>query len=202
MLGPVAASNDRTLDTANSHASDEETLMARGKASATYSRKSWIRFDLSGQQYFTNAPAEFKITYVDSPSYAGRLSISVLEAGFVPSSTNILGVGWEESDINWNNAPGNTTSSPYVLNSADVNVLYTKWLTNNVNIAAGDVITVSIDTLSDYLQTNETVTVIMTSYDYAHGTRAYFASSENTNTVYSVPTLTPTRPEGTVVTIK
>lgn len=200
LSGAVKALNDRTLDTAFSHGSDEETLMVRGKASATYSRKSWIRFDLSGQFYFTNAPARFDVTYVDSPSYAGRVNIYVLEAGFTPASSNILGTSWSESDIDWFNAPGNYTNSPYALLSADTDVKYTQWHTNNVTITNGDIISVTLTNLAEYLQSDETVTFIMSSYDYAIGTRGYFASSENTN--FSGPTLTPTRPVGTVVLIK
>ncbi len=183
----VLASQDCTVNPAHSHGGKEQNLVVRGKASAKYSRKSWIRFDLQGKKYRNDAPAKLEVTYIDSPGYNGKISVYGLKPTFKPEN-NILDTNWKETEIDWYNAPGNSTNTPYKTDYTVADCIAQLNLTNEVNVTNGSVLTIPIDRLSDFLQPDETITFMITSYDYSKGTRCHFASKDNTR--YSGPTLT------------
>ena len=186
--GPIEAVADRTVDTADRYGPEEETLLIRGKAGANYSRKTWVRFDLTGQSLLVDKPATFELTYLTS-SYSGKVFVFGLNARFVPPA-GILGTDWSESAVTWANAPGNALEHPYSFLSsttkiADLQTSSSAWVT-------GDVLTVTLSKLSDFLQADGSLTLLLSSYDQGAGTVCTFASSEHPT--YAGPTLIPTRP--------
>lgn len=182
----VVASQDQTVNPLNIHNEKEKTLIVRGKASGQYSRKVWVKFSLKGKEYLKHAPAEFQITYIDSPGYTGQVNIYGLDSNYLPGAGS-LSYDWQESNINWSNAPANDVVSGYKVDVSSASLLKKAAITNEVNITNANILKVDIPRLAEYLQPDETVTFILTSYDHSVGKRCFFASQENP--YYQQPTL-------------
>lgn len=95
-----AVLNDGTTNLADTVKSDGSKLSVRGDAKAA---KSWIKFDVTGLDIGSLTEAYLRIT-LNAPK-DNTCFLSAVNDDYL---TNI---GWTESDLTWNNAPGNYSSS-------------------------------------------------------------------------------------------
>ncbi|HOF18385.1 MAG TPA: hypothetical protein PK082_05710, partial [Phycisphaerae bacterium] len=88
---------------------DGETLLV--KYASSNSRKAWVRFDLTGLSFDSQADTTFRFRQADiATEYTGTLAVWALNSGFTPGG-GILDTDWDEDALTWNNAPANNTSS-------------------------------------------------------------------------------------------
>lgn len=175
-------------------------LEVRGVASLSYARKSYIHFDLSGVSYSSEASATFSVTCLASPAYAGKLFVRGLNDGFTPGA-GVLGTDWVETSLNWTNAPGNNVTHFYGFESASTTAVGDQQMTAG-SVTNGLVLEFTINRLGDFVQSDGTLTLMMSSYDGASGNICTIASSENGT--YSGPTLffdntSPSKPNNLAV---
>ena len=161
---------------------DTDTLSIKRKFSADYSRKVWIRFDLSSTTYSTNSSTEFSIVFTGmnfTPVASDILLVNGLKSGFSPPS-GILGTNWNANALTWNNAPGNNIADSYRLDSSSTSEIG-RLVLNSTTLTAGQELKFRISRIGDYLQADGTVTIILSLASYANGNEISFASSSHTN---------------------
>lgn len=153
---------------------------------STYCRKSYLRFNLSGVvEPITTASFQLTVNNeVNGNAVSGTQVFNVYGLNNLTSGEN-----WGESTINWNNAPGNNTTSAYEMNS-NTTLLGTFTLVG-VGVA-GTTVTLNNANLVNFLNadTNNLVTLIVTRVTYQADDAGWihsFASSEST--AYAKPTL-------------
>jgi hypothetical protein len=95
-----------------------------------------------------------------------------------------LGTDWDETALTWDNAPANDT-----VTNIDTGFDSTASLIleedNQYNTAVGDIYSVTIPTLGDFVQADNTVTLMIS---WSDTTQYGFGSKENTTEAYR-PTL-------------
>ncbi len=155
---------------------DGETLLV--KYASSNSRKAWVRFDLTGLSFDSQADTTFRFRQADiATEYTGTLAVWALNSGFTPGG-GILDTDWDEDALTWNNAPANNTSSKNNFTADAIKIG-----TISFNTAAEDtgyVYSINIGALEDFLQADNTVT-LMISVDYQSNSSPSFniASSEH-----------------------
>ncbi len=132
-----------------------DTLVVKNSAAADTQRKSYIRFDLTGQNIHStpNASLQFMVAsaWADSTPW--------LVYGLKNADA---GESWGESTITWNNAPANTTSSGDGLGGSRVTLLGTLATTGPQPL--GQVLELQSAALDAFLlaDTDDKVTFILT----------------------------------------
>ncbi|MDF3130298.1 DNRLRE domain-containing protein [Kiritimatiellaeota bacterium B1221] len=149
-------------------------------------RKAYFKFDLTGQNADLTASATFTttISYRSANQNGNRIFYFYgLDAGFTPTGTE-LGTDWDETALTWNNAPANDTVTDIDTGFDNTaSLIYTA--SNQYNSDVGKVYTITIPTLGDYVQTDNTVTMMIS---WSDTTQYGFASKENSTVTYR-PTL-------------
>lgn len=150
-------------------------------------RKSWLKFDLTGQNVDFSQSGTVTLTLAGSPSANFNLSLYALDYTGVTAPT------WTESTLTWNNAPGNDTGGPGIreLESDETTLLGTTSLITS-GTAAGSSYQFNISDLSTFLQSDNTITVIAISDQSNTSPSFTFASSEHATEAWR-PTLTFTQ---------
>ena len=127
--------NDGTLSEADINKSDSNKLSVRGDSKAA---KSWIKFDLSDLDFSSASAANLRMTLYEDKTSTCKLS--------AVNDDCIDHIGWDETDLTWNNAPGNISSD------------------DGINPDDG---TYTVDDLQDNL--NPAHTTLIGTVDYSHG---------------------------------
>lgn len=150
-------------------------------------RKSWLKFDLTGQNVDFSQSGTVTLTLAGSPSANFNLSLYALDYTGVTAPT------WTESTLTWNNAPGNDTGGSGIreLESDETTLLGTTSLITS-GTAAGSSYQFNISDLSTFLQSDNTITVIAISDQSNTSPSFTFASSEHATEAWR-PTLTFTQ---------
>ena len=186
----IGASQDNYIHTAGTADGSAATFLVRGKAGVSFSRKGYVRFDLSGKTYDATASATFAITCETSADYAGKIVVLGLKTGFAPAA-GILDTDWAEASIDWANAPGNNIAHPYGFDGTTTMVIGDQVLTAGT-VVEGYTMEFTIGQLADILQADETVTLMLSSYDSGLGKVLNVVASEHLT--LAPPTLTVQTP--------
>jgi hypothetical protein len=175
----VRAGSDATTNFATTNFGTAPTLVVKNSTTAATQRKSYIRFDLTGQDIHAtpNASLQFAVSsaWVDATPWQ-VYGLKNADAG----------ESWGESTITWNNAPANTTSSGDGLVSSRVTLLGTLAVTGAQPL--GQVLELRSTALNAFLlaDTNNQVTFIVTRASTAAG-NSIVASREDTT--FAAPAL-------------
>ena len=175
----VRAGSDATTNFATTNFGTEPTLVVKNSATAATQRKSYIRFNLAGQDISAapNASLQFAVSsaWVDATPWQ-VYGLKNADAG----------ESWGESTITWNNAPANTTSSGDGLVSSRVTLLGTLATTGAQPL--GEVLELRSAALDAFLlaDTDDRVTFILTRASTAAG-NSIVASKEDTT--FAAPAL-------------
>jgi hypothetical protein len=155
------------------------TLVVKNSATADNQRKSYIRFDLTGQDIHTTPNASLQFSVSSAWVDATPLQVYGLKNADA-------GEAWGESTITWNNAPANTTGSGDGLVSSRVTLLGT--LAVNGAQPLGQVLELRSAALDAFLlaDTDDRVTFIVTRASTAAG-NSIVASKEDTT--FAAPAL-------------
>jgi hypothetical protein len=100
----VRAGSDATTNFATTNFGTAPTLVVKNSTTAANQRKSYIRFDLTGQDI--SATPNASLQFAVSSAWADATPWQVY--GLKNADA---GESWGESTITWNNAPANTTGS-------------------------------------------------------------------------------------------
>ncbi|MBN1764583.1 MAG: DNRLRE domain-containing protein [Sedimentisphaerales bacterium] len=103
--------NDGAVSEADTNKTDSNKLSVRGDSKAA---KSWIKFDVSDLDINSATAATLRITL-----YEAKTSTCLLSAVNDDCTDNI---SWGETNLTWNNAPGNYTSSDGVNPDAPITI--------------------------------------------------------------------------------
>ena len=157
------------------------SLVVKGDSNAFYRRKSYVKFDLSAWRPDAEASATFTFALLDNSGDGTGSLVEVfgLDPGFTPGS-GILGTNWAESAITWNNAPANDTGGQQFTSAATY--LADVWMPYST--PAGTAFSVTVPRLGDYLQADDTVTMLIavgknSSGSVLTGRLSYLDNSEN-----------------------
>jgi len=185
----IGASDDNFIrarnyaDTVQASGGTGPTMLAKNNGNNhNNTRKSYAKFDLSGGPVLADAPATFIFRETD-PYNDGTLRIYGLKTGFTPSGSE-LGTDWSEGAITWNNAPGNRTNHAYLMDATDTSLIGTLEILGSS--PDGTQYSVPIGNLSDFLQADKTVTLMVTAEDTFVNT---FRIATSENTTYTGPQL-------------
>ena len=150
-------------------------------------RKAYLKFDLTGLNADLSAEATFTatISYRSANQNGNRTFYFYgLNSGFTPTG-NELGTDWDQTALTWNNAPGNdrTTNVDTGFDASTTTLI--EAFGNQYNSDVGKVYTVTIASLGDFVQADNTVTLMIS---WSDTTEYGFGSRENPTTAYQ-PTL-------------
>lgn len=153
-------------------------VSVRGQNTAKQSAKSWIRFDLTGLDYNAKTSAIVMVTAAraGTQAWAASLRLYALKSGFTPGA-GVLGTDWTEGTITWNNAPGNggsATNDGRICDAATTTLIGS---TNPPSTIQGDRFAFTFDSLTNYVQADQSMTVMLTFFPANNGTE--FASKEH-----------------------
>ncbi|OYV05627.1 MAG: hypothetical protein CFE26_10615, partial [Verrucomicrobiales bacterium VVV1] len=170
----VRAGSDATTNFGTS-----PTLVVKNSATAATQRKSYVRFDLTGQDIHATPNASLQFAVSSAWVDATPLQVYGLKNADA-------GESWGESTITWNNAPANTTSSGDGLVSSRVTLLGTLAVTGAQPL--GQVLELRSAALDAFLlaDTDNRVTFIVTRASTAAG-NSIVASKEDTT--FAAPAL-------------
>jgi hypothetical protein len=170
----VRAGSDATTNFGTS-----PTLVVKNSTTAATQRKSYIRFDLTGQEIHATPNASLQFAVSSAWVDATPLQVYGLKNADA-------GESWGENTITWNNAPANTTTSGDALVSSRVTLLGTLAVTGAQPI--GNVLKLQSAALDAFLlaDTNDKVTFIVTRASTAAG-NSIVASREDTT--FAAPAL-------------
>jgi methionine-rich copper-binding protein CopC len=155
------------------------TLVVKNSATAITQRKSYVRFDLTGQDIHVTPNASLQFAVSSAWVDATPLQVYGLKNADA-------GESWGESTITWNNAPANTTSSGDGLVSSRVTLLGTLAVTGAQPL--GQVLELRSAALDAFLlaDTDNKVTFILTRASTLAG-NSIVASKEDTT--FAAPAL-------------
>lgn len=149
-------------------------------------RKAYFQFDLTGLNADLNASATFTTTISSrSANQNGNRTFYFygLDAGYVASGGE-LGTDWDETALTWNNAPANDRVTNIDTGFTDAaSLIYAA--SGQYNSDVGKVYNINIANLADYVQTDNTITLMIS---WSDTTQYGFASKENSIEAYR-PTL-------------
>jgi methionine-rich copper-binding protein CopC len=169
----VRAGSDGTTNFATTNFGTAPTLVVKNSTTAATQRKSYIRFDLTGQDIHAtpNASLQFAVSsaWVDATPWQ-VYGLKNADAG----------ESWGESTITWNNAPANTTSSGDGLVSSRVTLLGTLAVTGAQPV--GQLLELRSAALDAFLlaDTDDRVTFIVTRASTAAGNSIVAAREDTT----------------------
>ncbi len=169
----VRAGSDGTTNFATTNFGTAPTLVVKNSTTAATQRKSYIRFDLTGQDLHAtpNASLQFAVSsaWVDATPWQ-VYGLKNADAG----------ESWGESTITWNNAPANTTGSGDGLVSSRVTLLGTLAVTGAQPL--GKVLELRSAALDAFLlaDTDNRVTFIVTRASTAAGNSIVAAREDTT----------------------
>ncbi len=165
--GSNADATTATFSTLTVHGANATTT---GAASC----KTWIRFDLSALRYRPEAPATVVITAATDPGWgiaggpwARTLQLWALNKGYAPGPGR-LGTGWCEDELTWRNAPGNLDSGRGCDPEAATLIAGHH---HAPGAKAGDRFMFTLPRLGDFLQPDQSVTVMLTIDGESHAYR-------------------------------
>jgi len=163
----------------NSNFGNSTTLVAKNSTTADIQRKSYIRFDLTGQDISATPNASLQFAVSSAWVDATPLQVYGLKNADA-------GESWGEGTITWNNAPANTTSSGDGLVSSRVTLLGTLAVTGAQPL--GQVLELRSAALDAFLlaDTDDKVTFIVTRASTLAG-NSIVASKEDTT--FAAPAL-------------
>ena len=150
-------------------------------------RKAYFQFDLTGLNADLTAAATFTttISYRSQNQNGNRVFYFYgLDEGFTPTGTE-LDTDWDETALTWNNAPGNDTSIDIDTGFDEATTTLIYAATNQYNSDVGKVYNVTIPNLGDFVQADNTITLMVS---WSDTTQYGFGSKENSNEAYR-PTL-------------
>jgi methionine-rich copper-binding protein CopC len=175
----VRAGSDGTTNFAATNFGTVSTLVVKNSATAANQRKSYIRFDLTGQDIHATPNASLQFAVSSAWVDATPLQVYGLKNADV-------GEAWGESTITWNNAPANTTGSGDGLVSSRVTLLGTLAVTGAQPL--GQVLELRSAALDAFLlaDTDDKVTFIVTRASTLGG-NSVVASKEDTT--FAAPAL-------------
>ena len=175
----VRAGNDGTTNFAATNFGTLSTLVVKNSATAITQRKSYVRFDLTGQDIHVTPNASLQFAVSSAWVDATPLQVYGLKNADA-------GESWGESTITWNNAPANTTSSGDGLVSSRVTLLGTLAVTGAQPL--GQVLELRSAALDAFLlaDTDNKVTFILTRASTLAG-NSIVASKEDTT--FAAPAL-------------
>ncbi|WFB36160.1 DNRLRE domain-containing protein [Kiritimatiellota bacterium B12222] len=181
----IASQDNYVLNSASSTVQDATGHLVVKRASNNI-RKSWIKFDFSGENVDFSQSGTVTLTLAANSSADETFKVAL----YALKDDQDPGTGWTENAITWSNAPGNDTGGAGI---NDLESRETTFLGETATIAsstaAGTTFEFTIDTLSDFRQVNNTLTVIaISSYQSDFGPSLAFASSENATEAWR-PTL-------------
>jgi len=160
-----------------------QVIIAKNEGNTnSYTRKSYVKFDLAGGPVLADAPATFTFREADSQN-SGTIRVYGLNAGFTPGGSE-LGTDWAEGAITWNNAPGNRTNHAYEMDATDTTLITSLSIVGSS--PDGTEYSVPIATLADFLQSDNTVTLMVTAQSRFVNT---FRIASSENTTYTGPQL-------------
>jgi ferric-dicitrate binding protein FerR (iron transport regulator) len=147
---------------------EENLLLKQLGANNQVARKVWIRFDVSGESVDHSRPATLTLhTAKDIKQGSWDIQIHGLIHGFVPAAGS-QGFDWRESKMTWNNAPGNAIDSPVSLNSAGALITSGEIRVDPKTEPAGSYFTFTLPSLEPYLQSDGTVTLMVSTLTGRH----------------------------------
>ncbi len=155
------------------------------KNPSTTRRKAYMKFDLTGQNADPAQAATFTVTYDGSSTDGGDthpMQVYALKTGFTPG-TGILGTHWSETAITWNKAPGNSTSgSTFTADFSSVGSSFNIDNSGGNKTTAGTMFSVTLPTLSSFLQADNTVTIGIAATNNSNATPIFRYLSSETGT--------------------
>lgn len=161
------------------------TIYIKLNSNISYQRKGYARFDFSGVDTAdAEEPAILTIRYAGDGEGDGTgcwLYPYALKADFTQGS-GVLGTGWQESAITWNNAPANQISGKLFTSDAESIKDGGFWWVEYAK-AAGTQYTTTINRLGDYIQADGSVTILFTPGEGVNNRAISLTSSENTTYV-------------------
>ena len=189
------ATGNLGADRDNNYGSNTTLELKHGIESNDYTRKAYVKFDLNGETYDPNAEAIFKFTpveYTGEGIDSGTLEIFALNSGFVAgdglvTGVDELGFDWAEGDLIWDNAPANTETQAE-FDALDVTSLGTIDFEANDSTDLGKTLFAVLPNLSDFLQSDGTVT-LMIAMKTQEGTQVLRIASSEYGTVDYRPQL-------------
>lgn len=185
----VALEDNYVLNSQSNTVQDGDGNLVLKRASNNI-RKSWIKFDLTGQNADLSQSGTITLTLAGESSSATSFRIELYALDF----TGATAPTWTESTITWNNAPGNDTGGSGIndLEPGETSLLGES-ATIATSTAAGTQYQFTIPMLSTFLQSDNTITAIaISSFQPDPGPSLAIASSENATEAWR-PTLTFTQ---------
>lgn len=173
----VIASQDNLIDTASPTEVQDSSEEVRTKFNP--GRIGMFRFDLVEPDASASALVQFSVLDADhTTTYYG--SFWALNAGWTASAGK-LGTDWDETALHYENAPGMST----VVNGPDSTAM-TQIGTFSVVSGTTPTLEIAIDQLSDYLQSDNTLTIAIFTTGQDGGNWLDWHSSE-TGTLQTAP---------------
>jgi hypothetical protein len=131
-----------------------DTLVLRGDSNAENVRVDYARFDLSGLNPDAASSAKFSFTFLNGSGGGTGVSVAVWAL-----NSGAAGYDWSESTIHWNNAPARSGANINEFNSDATKLIASVWVPYTTG--EGAIKEVTIPTLGDYLQADNSVTIMM-----------------------------------------
>lgn len=182
----VASDDNYVLNSSSNSVQDSSGSLVVKRASNNI-RKSWLKFDLTGQNVDFTQPGTVTLTLAGNSSDSANFRIALYALDY----TGATAPTWTEDSITWNNAPGNDTGGSGVndLESGETTLL-SETGTIAASTPAGTQYQFVISDLSEFLQSDNTITTIVISSSQSNaGPSLALASSENATEAWR-PTLT------------
>jgi len=149
-----------------------------GDNNTEFERRGFAKFDLAGQNADATEAATLSFTVIGladtSGSSSATLDVWALNSGFTGATD------WSEGSIHWDNAPANGASngsSPYF--TSDATMIEDGLAITSTDVTNGTLFEINIALLSDYLQSDDTVTVMFMADASDNDQEINIASSEH-----------------------
>jgi len=196
----VTASEDAFAEDDNAGGTIKVRPNGISGGSFNFSKKAWIKFDLTGQNADGSKSATFTLTFEGGgDNDSDIIAVWGLDAGFVPNETGEYTTAWTQSTFtsdggaSWQNAPENTNTGGATSSNGDgafdttqATKIDTFDLDPDDDGVANDVgesFSVVIATLNDFLQSDNTVTLMIAGVEQVGNAvdQEFFNSSDTGN---------------------
>ncbi|MDQ8207515.1 DNRLRE domain-containing protein [Coraliomargarita sp. SDUM461003] len=176
----IVASHDNLVLNSQSSTVQDASGNIVVKYASNNIRKSWLKFDLTGQNADYSQAGTITLTLAANSSSDATFKLAL----YALNDTGLTAPTWTEDTLTWNNAPGNVANSGNTAQKNSLDAGETTLLGTTATIAnntpAGTSFEFNLTNLSTYLQSDNTITVIaMSSSQTNAGPSFSFASSEN-----------------------
>ncbi len=173
--------------------SDDFFFLKEAADNQSNTRRTYFKFNMAGLTPGADgADATFTVTTTGSFATYFDLRLFALNP-----TTTIASYQWKEDEITWNNAPGrdNATQSTFYLNQTQTTGMTSTSTRLASSAAVGTQLTFSLTNWSQFLQPDETLTLILVSTDQGTGSLTLsMASSEHANSEYRPQLVTVPEP--------